>query len=173
MGRGMAQPITASRDKENSLEHRLIGVLIWHDQWQLSITVVLPEALRKGRGRRQWESQVGVRLKWWCNVWAPQTASPSPLFFLFSARFWCSPLFSGVWNGGLWLVNTTLEMLRISTNQRPGAPSHRYHSNPSQPHWACTHAYMCKLIYMSSCVYATCGEQVRAMLLWTAFDELI
>lgn len=87
--------------------------------------------------------------KWWCNVEATETASPSPLFFSVSVL----PLFSEAPNGAFWLVNSTLEMLRISTNQGPGVPSHSYHSNHSQPQRARTHMMMCTLKGISSWLY--------------------
>lgn len=77
-------------------------------------------------------------------------------------------------------------MLRISTNQGLGAPSHHYHSNPSQPEWACTWVLMCTPIHTQtssyvrfcqqldfSCVTVTRGEQVTAILQWKAFFEFM
>lgn len=72
-----------------------------------------------------------------------QTAPPSPLFFsCLPASCVHPPFFSGAQNTAFPLVNSTIEMLRISTNQGPGAPSHRYHSNPSQLNTASVHACM-------------------------------
>lgn len=117
----------------------LIGVLRWCDQWQLSITA-MSEGKRK---KRKWESDwYYPRVMMQCL--GDTNDTPIPPLFLLSARFRCSAppfFFSGAQNRAFRLVNSTIEMLRISTNQGPGAPSHRYHSNLTQPQWACTHVY--------------------------------
>lgn len=113
---------------------------------------------------------------------------PHPPLLLFPALFLCSPpFFSGAWNAAFRLVNSTIEMLRISTNQSLGAPSHRYHSNPSQPQRACTHVYGCTLMCISACLYlcsislcfvcmcamATHEKHRTTALQWEAFCDFI
>ena len=113
---------------------------------------------------------------------------PPPPLLLHSARFLCSPpFFSGAQKSAFRLVNSTIEMLRISTNQGPGAPSHRYHSNPSQPRRACAHVWTCTPARLSACVRCMCAlytcvlmcvtatrrERVTATLQWIAFSEFI
>lgn len=148
---------------------------------------------RKGKGEREMRIRLvlhqsdDVMFRW-------HKHTPIPPLLLFSLRFLCSPpFFSGAWNSAHRLVNSTVEMLRISTNQGLDAPSHRYHSNSSQPQWvcmcvhkcmhacmnvhACIHTCMCMFVrheHVFSCVWQLhIGSMLQQTLQWIAFSEFI
>lgn len=112
-------------------------------------------------------SSYDVMFKW-------HTQHPHPPLPLLSVCFvYSPPFFSWAQYSILPLVNSTIEILRISTNQGSGAPSHRFHSNRSQPPrtplWMCN---SCVWVHVCTvCIGKTNG--VKTLKKAKSFSEFI